>query len=464
MLLASSIPEDVIITIVEPFIHDRPTLKSCALIAQSFRFPSQKLLYTEIRLHLTRSDPNPPTRAQRLHEIVTKNPLLGTFVRKLDLLCEAKADDGAGVLNLMTQLRKLKVVILPQWGTDDPCPWGSLGPGLRDGLCHLMRIPELEHVHLHGMSGFPVEHLPSASKVVDVTLSTVSLDNTAVSVTLPSIFFRGFGYEAVLKSIDIDTCQLVLRMSANTLEHFRFSVMDVSTGFLDDPIGLQKLDLSPLKTLQSLQISFSLDLSRSRLADFESFLATSIPVCNSLISFTLEDTMNSHWYTIDRILCDARCLSKTRISIRDVCHVFSNGKGARFIWVTNWFGNMRGKGLINDYGGYRLCSSTLHGTVMLTVSDIAEDILIAILDGLHADQPALRACPHTARLFRLPSQKLLVFKNEFYYIQRREHPISPARRIQVGDAPRRSARCLEMMSPTASAAATRASMWDCGAT
>ncbi|RDB16420.1 hypothetical protein Hypma_002906 [Hypsizygus marmoreus] len=302
-------PEDIIVTILEELRTDRPTLRACTLVARSFRSPCQRLLFSMIGfdyLQMEHSRMQSARCVQRLHAVLITNPLLGLFVRELNLMYEFEAEASTDVLRLLPRLRTLAVETLaPRHWSKPSVPWESFPPNLRSGIGHLMQLPSLENVDLRGISGFPVFHFPIQLR--HLTLSRVQLHKSIASA-MPVISLRSLRFKRLPTQSDIDNCQLVLQMAANTLERLQFSV--------GDPALLVALDLSPVKLLATLKVVYVSISSEFILAHLRMFVDKSIPTVSALREFTLSfDSVNPDWSSVDRTLSGAAHLSGTHIHI-----------------------------------------------------------------------------------------------------------------------------------------------------
>ncbi|KAF7304170.1 hypothetical protein MIND_00649000 [Mycena indigotica] len=82
----TQLPQELIDSILDN-VYKQQDLRACALVARSFRLPSQRKLFEHLSLHpeALHGEPASIAHFERLHAIFIESPHLAKFVKSLDL-------------------------------------------------------------------------------------------------------------------------------------------------------------------------------------------------------------------------------------------------------------------------------------------------------------------------------------------------------------------------------------------
>lgn len=171
------IPLDIIHCIINE-VADHRTLQRCALVAEPFRSPAQKRIYSS--LNLSPSTSAHDDRIQKLHEIIIRNPLIGTYVQSLFLdLPTPRTAQSSPILRLFPCLRALRVL------TKRP-QWSAYPDEVRADVYHLLQSPNLQELTLQHIDGFPIDLLVQCALLKRLTLKDMNVDHdTSPVISLP---------------------------------------------------------------------------------------------------------------------------------------------------------------------------------------------------------------------------------------------------------------------------------------
>jgi hypothetical protein len=99
----TSVPQDIIETIIDELRDDLRTLTTCALVSHTFRPQSQKHIFSRITLLIYRN-----RRIQQINDILSIHPELALYVRHLRISLGRTPDHTlARTVRMLTQIRSL---------------------------------------------------------------------------------------------------------------------------------------------------------------------------------------------------------------------------------------------------------------------------------------------------------------------------------------------------------------------
>ncbi|KAJ6608902.1 hypothetical protein B0H10DRAFT_2066207 [Mycena sp. CBHHK59/15] len=282
-------PQELIDVIVEE-VHDSPSLKSCSLVATSFRSPCQRKIYRSLWLYRGSSHRRPSLADGSA--LIMSSPHLASYVRDLTVeLPKSQSGEDAHLECILRSVTNIERLLLAGMSIS----WKNLSPGLASAILHLISVPSLDRLHLLNMFNIPPNLIAFAvSSVAVLSVFGISLDTQeetqmhASSFTSPAdlqppapTYFPP--YTAHIDRLTLrmdpesnDYDQRLLTACAPTL---RFLVID--PGALTDPIELPHLPL-----VRQVEIKVFVDQKRRLSRRFPSTLskvASVIPLLEVLI-------------------------------------------------------------------------------------------------------------------------------------------------------------------------------------
>ncbi|KAF7360119.1 hypothetical protein MVEN_00740300 [Mycena venus] len=165
---------DAIVDEIHPFTDSAPSLKSCALVARSFRGQSQKNLFSVVKLK-----ENSPASAIRFNNLLSRSMHLAVYVSDLSLECHSKNwESVAHILSAVSNLTRLRL-------TPGEMDWFQTGVRRAAPFPADFSLPPLRIIELccyEFLDAFQLQSLLSSS----TKLEALTLDNIGFSV--PRIF------------------------------------------------------------------------------------------------------------------------------------------------------------------------------------------------------------------------------------------------------------------------------------
>ena len=178
------LPQELIVVIIDQ-VDDQKTLKACSLVASSFVYLSQRLLFHTIDLDAPILTPRKKAYTRFLR-LLTLNPHLGTFVRSLRLGDDS--DDFGFSRSWIIHAKNLPQLfqLLPRLETfsltfnSDEMNWKSIPADIHSAFGRLFCLPTLQAVSLEFIRGFPSQLFFSLTRLKQLSLSCVEVDSTDI--------------------------------------------------------------------------------------------------------------------------------------------------------------------------------------------------------------------------------------------------------------------------------------------
>ena len=160
-------PREIIETIVDHLHDNKPALAACSLTSFSFNHPSQKLLYSEIKLSTLHFG-----KILQLHLLLMHNPRLSTYIRTLAFSMSRysvpKSKELRMVLRMLSHVRSLTISYegLP---ISKPIP-----KRLRCAILDLARSQNTTKLVLCGLQDFQISELRGGGQLHELHLKGVT--------------------------------------------------------------------------------------------------------------------------------------------------------------------------------------------------------------------------------------------------------------------------------------------------
>lgn len=198
MINSLSTPQDIVEAIIE--IADYDTLLQCALVSQSFLFPSRKMLFSDIVLQNE-------MQSDRLQRILVQNPYIQSFIKSLTIL---NKEDGEGPHQWLTGKRSISALLatlhLPLHhmasfsliSSPFPIYWSYLHDTLKSALRNIFCSPSLTKLRISGFQDIPIPFLFHLNHIQDLVLDETCMLIIPIPVhDFPRIPGLGSGAEHV---------------------------------------------------------------------------------------------------------------------------------------------------------------------------------------------------------------------------------------------------------------------------
>ncbi|KAJ7147820.1 hypothetical protein C8R43DRAFT_952839 [Mycena crocata] len=185
----TSLPDELIATIVDELEQDRESLKACSLVGSSFCAASQRYLFHSMWLHhdawwlssrsyapsYSGETGTPATTIRRLAALFRASPHLAAFVRDLiiEVNIDLTTDEGALAAQILGTARNLESFAISSCAND----WNNLPPALQTALLDVIARPSLKHLHLWSIDNIP------ASAVLGTLASATVLSIFSCTIT-----------------------------------------------------------------------------------------------------------------------------------------------------------------------------------------------------------------------------------------------------------------------------------------
>jgi hypothetical protein len=149
--------------------NDRHLIKTCALVSHSFLRPSRKQLFSDIIIGTW-------VQCENLHLVLTQNPDIRQFVRKLKI-------GGRSYQPLFFEEALLSILQLPLYRLEElvifsmePLAWNDLSSEMNDALRDIIRSSTLTNLTLHNSTNVPITLFASLTQLRTLKLIDVKLD------------------------------------------------------------------------------------------------------------------------------------------------------------------------------------------------------------------------------------------------------------------------------------------------
>jgi hypothetical protein len=209
------------------------TLRVCSSVSWSFRLSCQRRIFNGVTLD-TRKD----ERNRRFHDILTFNPAIQTFVRRLSLKLGGPVDDHVEMVMLRRIIPMLERVCYFTLHSDSELPgsWTFLPVPLKSTILNCIQSCDLNEVSVYNMGDFPIDclggvHLKEFSLVGSNPYEGINpitilepLASSNVQLAPGSIHLERFGIGSLWKDDDITACQRVVESLSDFLEELCISV------------------------------------------------------------------------------------------------------------------------------------------------------------------------------------------------------------------------------------------------
>lgn len=245
------LPYDIISAIVDEFPPNKQELKSYSLISSSFAEACQRRLYYSITIRT-----NLTIRNDQLHEILTCNPQLKHFIRKVCIwLCEGnRCETLPNVLLMLPSIRDLEIE--SYFSIQD---WNFLSSGLKLGIFYLLESAET--IIFGDVSEFDMSYFSRLPHLKNLIIkNVVPFPEHASSITpllpIESTSRAAIGYLESLEMFKPSNCRSLIKLLTHptaplTLAHLRvfacciFSQSDneVTQAILNSATSLEELKI-----------------------------------------------------------------------------------------------------------------------------------------------------------------------------------------------------------------------------
>ncbi|KAJ7800350.1 hypothetical protein B0H14DRAFT_3490747 [Mycena olivaceomarginata] len=133
------LPQELFDAIIDE-IHDKETLKACALVGSSFLPPSQRKLFRKVRLG---------RRSRDREAALAESPHLASYVRHLTIVMPSTVPDSVAVAGVLRSVQNIESLVVS--GMAPGVNWNSVEHEARSTLLECLSRPSLRSLLLSGM-------------------------------------------------------------------------------------------------------------------------------------------------------------------------------------------------------------------------------------------------------------------------------------------------------------------------
>ncbi|PPQ97990.1 hypothetical protein CVT26_003052 [Gymnopilus dilepis] len=260
--LAQVIPQEIIDLIIDEVASDmgdsvrRETLYACSLSCQSFRTRVVYHTYSKIKIVETLTIDHSGIRLRKLLEILKNNPLIGAYVRVLEVggyitsaFVSSCLLDITLIPSILSCLRGVQRLILTETG-ERPMSWTSLRSDVIDSLLVIIQGSSLHSLEIEGFWDFPLDCVLRCKELEELTV--IRAGNPTAPQSLPSDHSS-----PPLKRLKVDdsrTFLLPLLLIPRLLS--RLQILQIRLKSLEDFISAGDLLIRTAQTLNELHLFF----------------------------------------------------------------------------------------------------------------------------------------------------------------------------------------------------------------
>ncbi|KAJ7613205.1 hypothetical protein FB45DRAFT_939141 [Roridomyces roridus] len=287
----TSIPHELVASIVDELQHDRGSLKSCSTVSSSFCPPSQRHLFRSMWLHrenwkhytptqraLQAGNSVPSGTIKGAFNLLSESPHLAAYVRDLTVDLPDSADEDAPLEHILRTAANLERFVV--FGL--AARWMEIPPVLESALLDVFARPTLNGLHFLHLHGIPTRVIHRAL----TSLKVLSFYNTSAAPDQydePASQASPASVEELILCRNMSTTHMrivsanapplaqlrrlflwsgvdnlanrLLTLSAETLEH-----IEIDCGALESPLNLPAL--ISVKKIQTVKLHISCGLAR----------------------------------------------------------------------------------------------------------------------------------------------------------------------------------------------------------
>ncbi|KAJ7832093.1 hypothetical protein B0H14DRAFT_3463704 [Mycena olivaceomarginata] len=164
----SPLPQELFDAIIDE-IHDKETLKACALVGSSFLPPSQRKLFRKVRLG---GSSGLGRRSRNTAAALAESPHLVSYIRDFTMVMPSTVQNSvpvAGVLRSVQNIESLAVF-------GRAVNWNRLGYEASSALLDCLSRPSLRRLDLKHVEGVPTAFILAATAIPVVSFEYVRMD------------------------------------------------------------------------------------------------------------------------------------------------------------------------------------------------------------------------------------------------------------------------------------------------
>ncbi|KAJ7060943.1 hypothetical protein C8F01DRAFT_1141362 [Mycena amicta] len=164
------LPQEILEVILD-HVHDRDTLRSCALVASCFLTRSQQRLFRSMRISRDRPHRPPKQQRQTISSILIAAPHLGLYVRDLTVELSVHEDESAALDVILSAVQNLHGFAVNGQYTD----WSNIAGGTARRIVECLKLPSLQQVRWQLLICVPLSVMETLLAVPIVSLDIVHM-------------------------------------------------------------------------------------------------------------------------------------------------------------------------------------------------------------------------------------------------------------------------------------------------
>ncbi|KAJ7468102.1 hypothetical protein FB451DRAFT_1258100 [Mycena latifolia] len=198
----ASLPQELVDAIIDE-VHDKASLKSCALVATTFLPPSQRSIFRSLSVYRQQSQ-----RRQNLvaaSGFLTASPHLASYVRDMIIELPNGGPECAHLEIVLRSIHNVERLVV----SGKSVLWTRLGPGARTALLDSVALPSLSRLHLMNIRGVPVALIAVATSIPVISFCGISMDTREEPPNLSIQLHNSSSPPRILHLILVDSGLLV---------------------------------------------------------------------------------------------------------------------------------------------------------------------------------------------------------------------------------------------------------------
>ncbi|KAJ7359679.1 hypothetical protein DFH08DRAFT_1075074 [Mycena albidolilacea] len=160
------LPQELFDAIIDK-IHDKETLKACALLSSAFLPPSQRKLFRKVLIGLGRRSRNTTTA-------LAESPHLVSYIRDLTIVMPSTVPISVAVAGVLRSVQNIESLVVS--GIAPGVNWNSVEHEARSTLLDCLLRPSLRSLQLSGMQDVSAALISAATAVPVVSFFDIRMD------------------------------------------------------------------------------------------------------------------------------------------------------------------------------------------------------------------------------------------------------------------------------------------------
>jgi hypothetical protein len=162
----SPLPQELFDAIIDE-IHDKETLKACALVGSSFLPPSQRRIFRKVALGLGR-------HSRDTAAALAESPHLVSYIRDLSLFMPSTVPNSVAVAGVLRSAQNIESLVV--FGRAASVNWNCVEPEASSALLDCLSRPSLRQLQPSNLQDVPAALISAATAIPVVSFFYVRMD------------------------------------------------------------------------------------------------------------------------------------------------------------------------------------------------------------------------------------------------------------------------------------------------